>query len=616
MKKLGERLIDSGLITAEALEQALQQQRITGHMLGDCLVEIGLLAETALLRFLAADLNTRFVSSDKLAQAKIPTEVLDRIPVRLAERQLVLPIAWNAERKALTVVMAEPQNESLVKELAVVASADEVHAFIALRAPIQASIRKHYYGDPNAFAPAETGTAPARLPWGTGGAAANEVPTPGAARTEPDSRRSTSKHSAQLRDRDFAETLNVLVGMLEAAWEEDAGHSQLLARQAGALARRLGFPPLDVFSITVAAYLHRLGKPPGRHFTLTANDADPAWKAEAAACVHAPIRLFEAVHLPGQVNQILAHLYEAWDGSGVPQGAQGEAIARGARVLAAVDAYLELRRTRPKAEALAHLREEAGRLYDPRVVADLEQMQTGDSLRQRLTCDGRTVLVAEQDAGVRGALLEALLRAGVAADGADSLDGVAEAMARGDADALVVGLRFGAREVRAILDHVRNAPECAGAPVALLGQPPDPAEREQLALDGLDAIVPLPLEADSAAKTIAELEHHRIAHGGPARVVLGNFDELPAREVLSVLSRARKSGRLRVVQGGREAWLQLESGRVVYAAGDGNAPEETVRQIAGAAMGDFSFDANAVLMEMPNLDLELDALIRRTTPAS
>src|ERR687891_2099844 len=256
MKKLGERLIESGLITAEALEKALQQQRITGHKLGDCLVEIGLLEETALLRFLAAELNTRFVSSEKLAHAKIATDVLDRIPVRMAERQLVLPIAWDAERRALSVVMAEPQNESLVKELAVVASAEEVHPFIALRASIQASIRKHYYGDPNAFAPADTGTSPGKPQWGTSPAAGHDVPTPGAARTEHDSRRGTSKHSAQLRDRDYTETLKVLVGLLEAGSGGDRGHSSLLARQSSALARRLGFPPLEAFSISVAAYLH------------------------------------------------------------------------------------------------------------------------------------------------------------------------------------------------------------------------------------------------------------------------------------------------------------------------------------------------------------------------
>ena len=60
-KRLGERLIESGLVSAEAVEQALQHQKITGHRLGDCLVELGLLQETALLRFLATQFETRYV---------------------------------------------------------------------------------------------------------------------------------------------------------------------------------------------------------------------------------------------------------------------------------------------------------------------------------------------------------------------------------------------------------------------------------------------------------------------------------------------------------------------------------------------------------------------------
>ena len=59
----------AGLVTAEAVEKALEHQKITGYKLGDCLVELGLLQEAALLRFLAAEFNTRFVSAEKLAKA-------------------------------------------------------------------------------------------------------------------------------------------------------------------------------------------------------------------------------------------------------------------------------------------------------------------------------------------------------------------------------------------------------------------------------------------------------------------------------------------------------------------------------------------------------------------
>src|SRR5512132_1673822 len=150
-KKLGERLVDAGLVTREAVDQALAQQKITGHKLGDCLVELGLVAETVLLRFLASDLNTRFVATDKLSKVKIPPEVLDKVPVRMAEAQLFLPIAIDPERKILSIVAAEPQNSALIDEIGLVTGMDEVYAFVGLRSAIQAAIKKHYYGDPTAF---------------------------------------------------------------------------------------------------------------------------------------------------------------------------------------------------------------------------------------------------------------------------------------------------------------------------------------------------------------------------------------------------------------------------------------------------------------------------------
>src|SRR5690349_5966258 len=158
-KRLGERLVEAGLVTTESITKALEHQKITGHRLGDCLVEIGLLQEAALLRFLAAEFQTRFVSAEKLAKARIPTDVLDKVPVRLAEAQNVLPLAIDPERQLLSVVAAEPQNKKLLDEIALVTGMTEVYAYVGLRSTIAAAIRKHYYGDTTAFASLEVVTA-------------------------------------------------------------------------------------------------------------------------------------------------------------------------------------------------------------------------------------------------------------------------------------------------------------------------------------------------------------------------------------------------------------------------------------------------------------------------
>src|SRR5207302_9732634 len=78
--------------------------------------------------------------------------VLDRVPVRMAEKAGILPINYDEGTRALSVVMAEPQHQETVEELKVVAHAESVVSFIALRSAVNAGIKKFYYGDPSAFA--------------------------------------------------------------------------------------------------------------------------------------------------------------------------------------------------------------------------------------------------------------------------------------------------------------------------------------------------------------------------------------------------------------------------------------------------------------------------------
>lgn len=152
-KSFEDRLVEAGLVSPRILEQARKEQHLTDLRLGEWLVDIGIIEERKYLEFVASVLGTRFVSAAKLAQAEPSDAALAKVPVRSAEAACLVPIAYDAERNALSVVMVEPRDEPARQQLAAESGVAELHAFVAMRSSVRAAIKKFYYGAKDAFTP-------------------------------------------------------------------------------------------------------------------------------------------------------------------------------------------------------------------------------------------------------------------------------------------------------------------------------------------------------------------------------------------------------------------------------------------------------------------------------
>lgn len=174
---------------------------------------------------------------------------------------------------------------------------------------------------------------------------------------------------------------------LEARDYETQGHTArtvTLARQLG-VALGLGQAQLD--DLRQGAYLHDIGKlsvpdevllKPGRQ-----SDDERRQMQAHVLTGEAIVRNIPSV-TPGALSVIRSH-HERWDGRGYPDGLQGEAIPRLARLFAVVDVFDALTHDRPyhravsATQALAHLRAEAGAHFDPQVVAAFAGLFDGSS---------------------------------------------------------------------------------------------------------------------------------------------------------------------------------------------------------------------------------------------
>ena len=175
-------------------------------------------------------------------------------------------------------------------------------------------------------------------------------------------------------------TIEALALAIEAKDQTTGEHLQRVRIYAMELARDLGLTEDETEALRAASVLHDIGKlavpehiisKPGK---LTPEEFE---KMKIHPIVGAEI--LEQVDFPYPVVPIVRAHHEKWDGSGYPNGLEGETIPIGARILAAVDCLDALasdrqyRKALPLHEAMAKVASEAGISFDPRVVGILER---------------------------------------------------------------------------------------------------------------------------------------------------------------------------------------------------------------------------------------------------
>ena len=111
-KKLGEMLLEAGVIDESQLRSALADQRRWGRSLGRTLVEMRMIAEDALVRVLAKQLGVQSVDLD---EHTVEPRVLALVPSDLARSARVIPFSQTG--RFLDVAMADPTNLGVIDEL-------------------------------------------------------------------------------------------------------------------------------------------------------------------------------------------------------------------------------------------------------------------------------------------------------------------------------------------------------------------------------------------------------------------------------------------------------------------------------------------------------------------
>jgi HD-GYP domain-containing protein (c-di-GMP phosphodiesterase class II) len=179
---------------------------------------------------------------------------------------------------------------------------------------------------------------------------------------------------------------SILVDAITPKDHYSSDHALQVARLSWLVGMELGLNEEELEGLVHGALLHDVGKLSVADEIL--EKLGPLTEEEWKVVKRHPevgARMIEPLEFLSGALPVIRHHHERPDGSGYPDGLEGDEIPLAARIVAAVDAYDVMLRGRPyrperygskssPTEALAELAREAGSQFDPLVVETMERL--------------------------------------------------------------------------------------------------------------------------------------------------------------------------------------------------------------------------------------------------
>lgn len=646
--KLLERLLADGFIAREQYERAAIYARRRSIRAEEALLELGDVEEAALLGHLATRLRTQFVSTEKLAQVKVPPALLKLIPQRVAERFIICPVLYDRATGTLSVVAGEIDAYDIEKELVLLTKVRRVRVLLARYNAVLALIRKSYAEETDAFrtllesarteatrmkvdldykgegrhpttgsfgldfgpglddAPAARPITASALepPHGVSVVTPAPMPTPEQLPAMPSSIPAQAAPAHQSREATL-ELVNVLVALLEQDRGDLRGHSAQVARLSKELARLSGLDDGERQAIALAANLHDIGKAGSYHLTAMNVARYEGHRTRAERSRSAPVKLLSAAELPEETNLALEHMYERFDGGGFPDGLAGEEIPIGARILAIADTFLDLttseknpyRRKLTDEEGVSVCQELSGSLFDPRLIDLLKRKIASDRARRRLG-ERSSLLVVDPDAEDATLLELRLVEQGFHVSVAPDLDSAIRLLRERPAHFIVSEVELGAYDGFELLQRLDDL--SGERPVVFFHTRINDRETITKALEaGVADFIVKPTSPEVVAAKVERYALQTKQRPATARMrgVQGSLSEMSLPEVIQIFGNGRKTGRLSIASDGKRGEVFFNEGMVYDASYEGLEGAEAVYAMLSLVDGEFFLDPSVTREE-------------------
>lgn len=172
----------------------------------------------------------------------------------------------------------------------------------------------------------------------------------------------------------FDSTVSLLSNIIELHQSEHRGHAERVAEISVYIANKIGLPEQQVQNIKTAALIHELGivsLPNEKQMEEAVDELSNRSFTHHPLVAEMLLKSFPGFEL---VSNIIRHLHENVDGSGIPDNLAGERIPIGSRIVSLAsyfDHALMTSGSDKKEQSLAKVEDQAGLMFDEKLVGVL-----------------------------------------------------------------------------------------------------------------------------------------------------------------------------------------------------------------------------------------------------
>ena len=142
-KRLGDVLLERGVVNREELDKALAKQQADGGLLGQIFIQLGFCTEQEIALALTAQYGFPYMPLDNY---EIDASLTQLIPEQVARQYCLIPI--DRIGNALTLAMADPSNVQAIEDIELLTKC-VVQTFVSTPSDVLRAIEKCYKHEAN-----------------------------------------------------------------------------------------------------------------------------------------------------------------------------------------------------------------------------------------------------------------------------------------------------------------------------------------------------------------------------------------------------------------------------------------------------------------------------------